>query len=113
MWRELVTDTSQIAGQWDRARRIMADDGIDVLLVTEKFNYWILTGHRSRQFDGKQRPMIFILPLSAEPVMIVYGRDEREVRATSPVKHIRTYVDVPFPLDLVPQTFKELGFERG
>lgn len=108
-----MTDVSQIAGQWDRARQLMARDGIDVLFVTEKFNYWILTGHRSRQFDGKQRPMILILPQSGEPVMIVYGRDEREVRATSPVKHIKTYVDVPFPLDLVPQTFRELGFDRG
>lgn len=108
-----MTDANQIAGQWDRARRVMEADGLEALFVTEKFNYWLLTGHRSNQFDGKQRPMLLVLPLKGEATMIIYGRDEREVRATTPVKNIKTYVDVPFPLELVPQTFKELGLERA
>ncbi len=108
-----MTENDHIRHQWDRARVLMEGQGIDALFVTEKFNYWILTGHRSRQFDGKQRPMLLILPLKDEPVMIVYGRDERQVRATTPVKNIKTYVDVPFPLELVPDTFKELGLDRA
>jgi len=86
---------------------------IDALFVTEKYNYWLLTGHRSEQFDGKQRPMLLVLPLNREPAMIIYGRDERQVRATAPVEDIRTYVDVPFPLDLVPQLFKDLKLDHA
>lgn len=108
-----MNETEHIKHQWERARRMMDAQGIDVLFVTEKYNYWILTGHRSRQFDGKQRPMLLLLPLKGEPVMIVYGRDERQVRATTPVSHVKTYVDVPFPLEFVPETLRELGLDRS
>lgn len=108
-----MTDTDSIRFQWERARRLMEERGIDALLVTEKYNYWLLTGHRSDQFDGRQRPMMLILPRRAEPCMIVYGRDEPQVRATAPVSNVKTYVDVPFPLDLVPTALRELGLERA
>jgi Xaa-Pro aminopeptidase len=106
-------DGDAIRGQWERARSMMESRGIDALLVTEKYNYWLLTGHRSEQFDGRQRPMILILPLRAEPRMIVYGRDEPQVRATVPVTNIKTYVDVPFPLELIPTALRELGLPRA
>lgn len=108
-----MADGDGIRAQWARARCLMEPRGIDALLVTEKYNYWLFTGHRSEQFDGRQRPMIMILPLRAEPCMIVYGRDESQVRATAPVTNIRTYIDVPFPLELIPQALRELGLSRA
>jgi Xaa-Pro dipeptidase len=108
-----VTEPHPIRAQWARARHLMERQHLDALFVTEKYNYWLLTGHRSEQFDGKQRPMLLVLPLEREPAMIVYGRDERQVRATAPVQDIRTYVDVPFPLALVPQVFKDLKLDRA
>jgi Xaa-Pro aminopeptidase len=91
----------------------MEPRGIDALFVTEKYNYWLFTGHRSEQFDGRQRPMILILPLRAEPCMIVYGRDEPQVRAAAPVTDVKTYVDVPFPLEIIPAALRELGLARA
>lgn len=99
--------------RWDRARELMATNDLDALLVTEKYNYWILTGHRSRQFDAKQRPMIIIIPRDGDPTMIVYGRDERMVRAQVPVENVETYVDVPFPLELLPQTLTKMGLAKA
>jgi Xaa-Pro dipeptidase len=108
-----MTNSDPIRGQWERARRMMDARGIDALLVTEKYNYWLLTGHRSNQFDGRQRPMLMILPVRSEPVMIIYGRDEPQLRAAAPVTNIKTYVDVPFPPDLVPTTLKEMGLVQA
>jgi Xaa-Pro aminopeptidase len=87
--------------------------GIDALFVTEKYNYWLLTGHRTYQFDGRQRPMIMILPVRSEPTMIIYGRDEPALRAAAPVTAVKTYVDVPFPLEVVPATLKEMGLAQA
>jgi Xaa-Pro aminopeptidase len=108
-----MADANLMKPQWERVRKMMSAQGIDALLVTEKFNYWLLTGHRSRQFDGKQRPMILILPAEGEPAMIVYGRDEKAVRTIVPVKDVRTYVDVPFPLASIPDTFKDRGWANA
>jgi Xaa-Pro aminopeptidase len=52
-----MADSDAIRGQWERARAMMEPRGIDALLITEKYNYWLFTGHRSEQFDGRQRPM--------------------------------------------------------
>lgn len=108
-----MTSDHPITGQWTRAKALMEQRGLDALFVTEKFNYWLLTGHHSRQHDGKQRPMILVLPLKGEPVMIVYGRDERMVRLQVPVSNMKTYLDVPYPVSLIPDTLKEMGLERA
>ena len=43
--------------RWDRARKEMQQRGLDALLVGDKYNYWYFTGHLSREFDKKMRPI--------------------------------------------------------
>ncbi|MBI4280335.1 MAG: aminopeptidase P family protein [Armatimonadetes bacterium] len=99
--------------RWRRARELMDRAGLDALLVTEMHNYWYFTGHHSRQFEHKMRPMLAVVPRDRDPVMIIYGRDEREARAASPIAEMRTYVDVPFPVELMRDTLGDLGLSEG
>lgn len=109
----MSTQPHPMRQRWENAQELMGKQKIDALLVTEKYNYWILTGHRSGQFDAKQRPMIIIIPREGDPTMVVYGRDERMVRAQVPVENVETYVDVPFPLELLPKTLAKMGLSNA
>ncbi len=51
-----------------RARELMADRGIEVLLVTDPMHYQYFTGHRAPGHAG--RPSIFVLPLDGAPALI-------------------------------------------
>jgi len=102
-----------IAARWDRARKLMTAQGLDALLVTEKYNYWYFTGHLSREPDKKMRPMLLLLPAVGEPVVIVYRQAEKPVRRSAPVTDVLTYEDVPFPVDLIREALLLRGLESG
>lgn len=99
--------------RWARARELMERDDLDALFVTEKTNYRYFSGSQTIQFNNKQRPMTFVLPRRGKPAMIVYGLEAGLVRDETWVEDVRGYVDVPFPADLVVETFKDLELETG
>ena len=45
-----------------RAQALMEHDGLDALVLSEKNNYWYITGLISYQLDHIQRPQICFLP---------------------------------------------------
>jgi Xaa-Pro aminopeptidase len=103
-----------------RAQDLMARDGLDALLVSEKNNYWYFTGLISYQLDHIQRPQICILPKEGKPLLLVYGNDKTKARALPWVGEVRAYTDVPFPQEMIAGCIKEmglgnakLGFELG
>ena len=59
--------------RYSRAQALMARDGLDALVVSEKNNYWYFSGLISYQLDHIQRPQICILPKSGKPLLLVYG----------------------------------------
>ena len=99
--------------RWSRAQELMDRHDLDAIFVTEKTNYRYFTGSQTIQFNNKQRPMTFVLPRRARPAMIVYGLEAGLVREETWIEDVRSYVDVPFPTDLVVETFKDLGLETG
>lgn len=99
--------------RWQRARDHMREAGLDALVVTERSNYVYFTGHQSLQFGNKMRPMLFVLPMTGNPFVVVYGFEEAEIRATTWLEDVYSYVDVPFPPDLLVSALKERGYEKG
>src|SRR5258706_15790674 len=103
-----------------RAQALMARDGLDALVVSEKNNYWYFTGLITYQLDHIQRPQLCILPRDRKPLLLVYGNDEAKARALPWVGAVRAYTDVPFPQAMIAGCLKEmglggakLGFELG
>lgn len=103
-----------------RAQALMARDGLDALVVSEKNNYWYFSGLISYQLDHIQRPQICILPKSGKPLLLVYGNDKAKAKALPWVGEVRSYTDVPFPQEMIAASIKEmalgeskLGFELG
>jgi Xaa-Pro aminopeptidase len=62
---------------------------LDALLVTSETNYAYFTGHDTPAWAIKSRPMAFLLPLEAEPVLITAM--VAETAAMSPVTEILGY----------------------
>jgi Xaa-Pro dipeptidase len=103
----------EFEGRWHRAQALMDQTGLDAIFVTERTNYRYFTGNQTIQFNNKQRPMTVLVPKRGKPVMMVYGLEAQLVRDETWVEDVRGYVDVPFPVSLVVETFKDLGLEGG
>ncbi|HXG53529.1 MAG TPA: Xaa-Pro peptidase family protein [candidate division Zixibacteria bacterium] len=106
--------------RYRRAQALMARDGLDALVISEKNNYWYFTGLITYQLDHIQRPQICILPKSGKPLLLVYGNDKAKARALPWVGEVRSYTDVPFPQAMIAACILEmglgesrLGFELG
>ena len=100
---------AEFEGRWERARQNMQREGLEGLLVGDKYNYWYLTGHLSREFDKKSRPMLFLLPRSGTPALVVYAQAEKVLRQTCPTARVYGYEDVPFLPRLLVQAVEESG----
>jgi len=108
-----MIDHNEIAGRWRRAQSLMRGAGLDAVLASEKSNYWYLTGHLSREFDKKMRPLACLLPASGEPTLIVYGQQRAAAARASGAERILTYEDVPFPVELLAEAIRGHGLEAG
>jgi Xaa-Pro aminopeptidase len=104
-------DHLELSQRLDRARRAMDAQGLAGLLVTERSNYYYFTGHRSAQYEHKMRPLAIVLPLVGEPAAVVYSRDVGAVRKSSGWQQVHSYVDVPFPLELVGDMLRSAGLD--
>ena len=83
-----------------QARRLMSEQGVDGLIVTDPVHYTYFTGHKVPAWM-KARPSIFILPLKGEPALITWsgpGMFARLYEQPFPswVEDRRIYPDVPF-----------------
>jgi Xaa-Pro dipeptidase len=106
-------DAAEIAARQAKARRLAERAGFDALLVTQKYNYWYLTGHLSREFDKLMRPILCLLPVSGDPVLIVYAQQRKAAGRLSPRATVMTYEDVPFPVELMAEALGALGLRSG
>jgi Xaa-Pro aminopeptidase len=106
--------------RFERASALMERDGLDALVVSARDNYWYFTGLISYQFDHLMRPQIIVLPKGKKPLVLVYGNERAKAQALPWVDEVRSYVDVPFPQEMISRSIKEmglgearLGFEMG
>lgn len=68
----------------NRARKYMRKQGMDALLITDKWDYWYFTGHRSRQFNHQARPMPALLPMDRDPVFVLPPRVQHDALTVGP-----------------------------
>lgn len=105
----LEIDASAIAARRERARAAMCARGLDALLVTEKFNYWHLTGHLCREFDKKMRVLALVLPAAGQATLVLPENESGAARRSCPEDRLASYVDVPFPPALLAEALRMSG----
>lgn len=111
---------SEYRDRYARASLLMERDGLDVLVISARDNYWYFTGLISYQFDHLMRPQICFLPKGGKPLVLVYGNEKAKAQALPWIGAVKSYVDVPFPQEMITDCLKEmglgearLGFELG
>jgi len=110
-------DRAELAGRAERARALMSEQGIDVLLATGDFsaglNYYYFSGHQPRDYQlNYSRPHIMVLPLDGEPFLYVYNVNEQNARELSWVDDVVPY-NPPFVGADLARVLEERGFGRA
>jgi Xaa-Pro aminopeptidase len=107
-------EAGEYEARWAAARAAMAEAGIDALFISSECNYRYLSGHVTPFWVSKSRPMFFLLPLSAAPILFVTNSQIPTVRATSPVADVRAWEGFVGPgIDLLEGALTELGLTAG
>ena len=104
---------SEYLERYERASVLMERDGLDALVVSGRENFWYLTGLLSYQFDHWMRPQICFLPKGGKPLVLVYGNERQKAQSLPWIGEVRSYVDVPFPQQMVPNSLKEMGLAQA
>lgn len=99
--------------RYARASLLMERDGLDGLVVSARDNYWYFTGLISYQFDHLMRPQICFLPKGEKPLVLVYGNEKGKAQALSWIGKVKSYVDVPFPQEMIADCLKEMGLAEA
>ena len=99
--------------RYERAYALMERDGLDALMVSGRDNYWYFTGLISYQFDHLMRPQICFLPKGGKPFVLVYGNEKAKAQALPWIGKVKSYVDVPFPQEMIADCLKEMGLAEG
>jgi Xaa-Pro dipeptidase len=107
------TTAEEIGGRIARLRRKMAVAGLDAVLVGEKYNYWYLSGHQTREIEKVMRPMLFLVPLTGEPIAVLYRQQGATLLKTVPTAKVYGYEDVPFDIELLERALREAGLDRA
>lgn len=102
--------------RYSRTRRLMAETGIDLLLISERLNYQYYSGHRSMQSPiDKIRPYVFLLPLEGEPVIIAPKFEYGQLEQATYFSMDRIYETEQLfgHAERITSLIKKLGCEKG
>jgi Xaa-Pro aminopeptidase len=114
-WDEMSSlfGRDELQSRAQRARALMADQGLDVLMVTGDFsagmNYYYLSGHMPRDYQlNFSRPHIMVLPVNDEPFLFVYEVNEENARKNSWVHDVTGYAP-PFTGEMLAREIEARG----
>ena len=105
---------SEMEGRYARAQSLMAERGIDALLISgeENFKYFAGSSSTIASHYSLTRPQLFILPVKGDP--IIYTQYTDTIELSCYVAEIRGYTSVlHFPHDLILGALKEIVGDRG
>lgn len=85
-------EREEIESRQRRARELMAEEGLDALLLTTEKNYRYLSGHWTQFWVSNTRPMFMVFPLSGDPTLLVAGAELGVAKSTTWVEDVRTWV---------------------
>lgn len=117
-------DLAEMHARAARARVLMDQQGIDVLVATGDFsaglNYYWLSGHQPRDYQlNFSRPHVMVLPLDDEPFLWIYNVNEANAHDLSWVDDVVPYNPPFMGLDLAKELAARgyanatLGMELG
>ena len=107
-------EQSEFENRWERARRGMAERGLDALLVTSEGNYRYLSGHPTQVWFNKFRPNFMVLPRTGEPAIVAVASETSTARNSSFIKDIRSFVAFVEPgVPELAEVVKERGAAEG
>ncbi len=103
--------------RWGRARKLMAEQTLDGLMVTGDFcsamNYRYFTGHLPRDYQqNHSRPHVFLLPLDGDPILVSVSLSAPDAPRSTWIDDIRVYPE-PFSFDIVRQAIADAGLAGG
>lgn len=92
----MLFDADELRGRAERARELMDEAGLDVLLATGDFsaglNYYYFSGHQPRDYQlNYSRPHIMVLPREGDPFLYVYNVNEQNAHDLSWVEDVVPY----------------------
>ncbi|HZD09941.1 MAG TPA: Xaa-Pro peptidase family protein [Candidatus Binatia bacterium] len=101
----------------ERAKELMARDGLDALMVTGDFsacmNYFYLSGHMPRDYQSNfSRPHAMFLTQHGAAMLVVYGVNLENACESSWVEDVRAYAP-PFSAEALKGPLQELGLAAG
>jgi Xaa-Pro aminopeptidase len=99
--------------RYAKARRLMAEEGLNALLATDITNYTYFGGHKIRLQMVWSRPQILILPIEGEPIVIAQSLFENMIRKTSWIKNYRLWEVFPFTEQRIMDVLKEFNLNSG
>ena len=91
-------------------QRLMERDELDLIVASARDNFWYFTGLVSYQFDHLMRPEICFIPREGKPFALVYGNNKTKAEALPWFGEVRSYVDVPFPREMLSEFLNDMGF---
>jgi Xaa-Pro aminopeptidase len=109
----------EISERWARARSLMSDHGIDLLLLTERENVVYFTGYSSMAWIQKGVvPAAVLLPLEGpEPVMLLpdfwLGTAEKTTWLNDFVLHRKSHSDPTSFAGLITETIRQRGWSNS
>ncbi len=98
--------------RWERARKLIADNGLAALLITESNNYTYFSGgHGDFSFS---RPTVMVLPKERDPVVMVHDLFDASQHRESWAEDIRPFTSIiGFPVELLKKVCSDLGIYAG
>jgi Xaa-Pro dipeptidase len=106
-------EPDELRGRAARARELMAQQGLDALLVSGDFsagaNYYYFSGHLPRDYQQNfSRPHLMVLPLDGDPFLYVYGVNVENARDMSYVEDVVAYAP-PFDGAVLAGVLRDRG----
>ncbi len=111
--KELLFPIDEYAARIERARALMHDGDIDVLLVGTGTNFTYLSGYPSPS-RSPTRPFFFVLPLRSDPSVLVQEGRRLEAERYAWVDEVRTYPEISrVPVAALADLLRERGIDAG
>lgn len=98
---------AEYQGRYERARKLMAEAGLDALLVSEDNSYRYFTGHLP---PTKNRPTLFVLPMDGAPFIIAATYGSAAAKQMSWVQKILEY-EVPLKAEDLREALSGAGLD--
>lgn len=109
---------SEYKSRLNRAKSLMSEKDIDALFTTQIENILYITGYKTGLTVSKNRAFVAIVPMEADPILILPVLEKGDGEGYSWVKDVRCWggyfgAKVVDPIEQYVDTFKELGLRKG